>query len=174
MGAVMQWNKVFTVFFAILVSGAFIQSSVANPAPAKNGDTVSLEYTGTLSDGTVFDASSRHDGPMVFEMGAGRVIPGFEKAVTGMQVGEEKNFTIPVAEAYGESNPKLVQKVPRAEIPKDKEPQVGMGLIVEAPGGQQMRAFITEVTPKFITLDMNHPLSGKALTFQIKVVKISH
>ncbi|MBT3414019.1 MAG: peptidylprolyl isomerase, partial [Nitrospina sp.] len=78
------------------------------------------------------------------------------------------------AEAYGDANPKLVQKVPRKEIPQDREPQVGMGLIVGGSGEQQMRAFITEVTPEFITLDMNHPLAGKTLTFQIKVVKISH
>ena len=170
----MRWYKVFPVLLAVMISIAAVQSSGADPAPAQKGDKVTLEYTGTLGDGTVFDASSNHDAPMEFEVGAGRVIPGFEKAVQGMKVGEEKKFTIPIAEAYGESNPKLVQKVPRNEIPQDREPQVGMGLVVGAPGGQQMRAFITEVTPEFITLDMNHPLAGKALTFQIKVLKISH
>lgn len=173
-GGVMQRYKFFPIILAVLISGISIQSSHANPSPAKTGDKVTLEYTGTLSDGTVFDSSSKHDAPMEFEMGAGRVIPGFEKAVKGMLVGEEKKFTIPIAEAYGESNPKLIQKVPREKIPQDQEPQVGMGLIVGAPGEQPMRAFITEVTPEHVTLDMNHPLAGQALTFQIKVVKISH
>lgn len=170
----MRWYKVFPIFLAVFFSGAIIQNSDAGAASVKKGDKVTLEYTGTLSDGTVFDASSKHDSPLKFEAGAGRVIPGFDKAVMGMSVGEEKKFTIQPAEAYGESNPKLIQKVSRKEIPQDREPQVGMGLIVGGPGGQQMRAFITEVTPDFITLDMNHPLAGKALTFQIKVVKISH
>ena len=170
----MRWYKFFPIILAVLISGIHIQSSDAVPSPAKMGDKVTLEYTGTLNDGTVFDSSSKHDAPMEFEMGAGRVIPGFEKAVRGMVVGEEKKFTIPIAEAYGESNPKLIQNVPREEIPQDQEPKVGMGLIVGAPGEQQMRAFITAVTPEYITLDMNHPLAGQALTFQIKVIKISH
>ncbi len=172
----MRCFKVFSIIVAVFVSVStmVVQNSVADQAPIKNGDKVTLQYTGTLSDGTVFDASSNHDSPLEFEVGAGRVIPGFEKAVKGMKVGEEKKFTIQPAEAYGENNPELVQKVPRKEIPSDREPQVGMGLIVGAPGGQQMRAFITEVTPEFVTLDLNHPLAGKALTFQIKVVKITH
>jgi len=172
----MQWFKFSPIILAILISAfsAPMQISQANPAPVANGDKVTLEYTGSLSDGTVFDASSKHDSPMQFEVGTRRVIPGFEKAVLGMNLGEEKKFTLLPAEAYGDSNPKLIQQVPRAEIPKDREPKVGMGLLVGGPGEQQMRAFITEVTPEHITLDMNHPLAGKALTFEIKVVKISH
>jgi FKBP-type peptidyl-prolyl cis-trans isomerase 2 len=170
----MRWYKFSPLLLAALMVlfSVPIQMSHANPAAIKNGDKVSLEYTGTLSDGTVFDASSKHDSPMEFEVGAGHVIPGFEKAVTGMQMGEEKKFTLLPAEAYGDSDPKLIQKVPRSELPKDRAPQIGMGLIIGGPDEQQMRAFITEVTPEFITLDMNHPLAGKALTFQIKVVKI--
>jgi FKBP-type peptidyl-prolyl cis-trans isomerase 2 len=173
-GDAMQWYKVYPVLLALIISGFFIQSSFADPAAAKNGDKVSIEYTGTLSDGTVFDSSSKHNAPMEFEMGAGRVIPGFEKAIKGMKLGEEKKFTIPVAEAYGEANPKLIQVVPRSEIPQDHKPKVGMGILVGAPGEQPMRAFITKVTPNTITLDMNHPLAGKALTFEIKVVKITN
>jgi FKBP-type peptidyl-prolyl cis-trans isomerase 2 len=170
----MRWCKFLAIILAVFISGILIQNSDAHQTSAKAGDKVSLEYTGTLSDGTVFDSSSKHDAPLEFEVGAGRVIPGFEKAVKGMKVGEEKKFTLQPAEAYGDPNPKLIQRVPRSEIPQDKEPQVGMGLIVGAPGEQPMRAFITKVTPEAITLDMNHPLAGKALTFQIKVVKISH
>lgn len=169
----MRWGKIFPVFLTLLISIVFIQNSTADPAVAKIGDKVSIEYTGTFSDGVVFDSSSKHDAPLEFEVGAGRVIPGFEKAVKGMKVGDEKKFTLSPPEAYGDNNPKLIQKVSRSEIPQDRKPQVGMGLIVGSPGGQPMRAFITEVTADFITLDMNHPLAGKTLTFEIKVVKIS-
>ncbi|MEK9629641.1 MAG: peptidylprolyl isomerase [Nitrospinota bacterium] len=167
----MRWNKL--IIFTVLISTLGISASNLEAAGAKNGDKVTLEYTGTLNDGTVFDASSNHDTPLEFEVGGGRVIAGFDKAVKGMKVGEEKKFTIQPAEAYGELNPQLIQKVSRKELPKDREPKVGMGLIMGAPGGRQMRAIITEVTSDSITLDMNHPLAGKALTFKIKVIKIS-
>ena len=127
-----------------------------------------------LDDGTVFDASSNHDKPLQFEVGGGRVIPGFDKAVTGMRLGEEMKFTIPPAKAYGKPNPKLIKKVSRKEIPQDRKPEAGMRLVMETPEGRKMQALITEVTPEYIILDLNHPLAGKALTFQIKVIKISH
>jgi FKBP-type peptidyl-prolyl cis-trans isomerase 2 len=168
----MRWYKVIVLTILVSVFGVAIQNLEA--AGAKKGDKVTLEYTGMLSDGTVFDASSKHDKPLQFQVGGGRVIPGFDKAVTGMKLGEEKKFTIAPAEAYGEANPKLIKKVSRKEIPQDREPEVGMSLVMGTPEGRQMQALITEVTPEFIMLDLNHPLAGKALTFQIKVIKISH
>jgi len=168
----MRWYKVIVLTILISVFGVAIQNLEA--AGAKKGDKVTLEYTGTLSDGTVFDASSKHDKPLQFEVGGGRVIAGFDKAVTGMKLGEEKKFTILPAEAYGEANPKLIKKVSRNEIPQDREPEVGMSLVMGTPQGRQVQALITEVTPEYIMLDLNHPLAGKALTFQMKVIKISH
>jgi FKBP-type peptidyl-prolyl cis-trans isomerase 2 len=167
----MRWYKVFVLTILVSIFGVAIQNLEA--AGAKKGDKVTLEYTGMLSDGTVFDASSKHDKPLQFEVGGGRVIPGFDKAVTGMKLGEEKKFTIAPAEAYGEVNPKLIKKVSRKEIPQDREPEVGMSLVMGTPEGRQMQALITVVTPEYIMLDLNHPLAGKALTFQIKVIKIS-
>ena len=107
----MRWYKI--IVFTILVSlfGVSIQNIEA--AGAKKGDKVTLEYTGMLDDDTVFDASSNHDKSMQFEVGGGRVIPGFDKAVTGMKLGDEKKFTIPPAKAYGKPNPKLIKKVSR-------------------------------------------------------------
>ena len=168
----MRWYKVIAL--TVLVSLFCVSIQNLEAAGAKKGDKVTLEYTGMLGDGTVFDASSKHDKPLQFEVGGGRVIPGFDKAVTGMELGEEKKFTIAPAEAYGEVNPKLIKKVSRKEIPQDREPEVGMSLVMGTPEGRQMQALITEVTPEFIMLDLNHPLAGKALTFQIKVIKISH
>jgi FKBP-type peptidyl-prolyl cis-trans isomerase 2 len=168
----MRWCKVIVLTILVSVFGVAIQNLEA--AGAKKGDKVTLEYTGMLDDGTVFDASSKHDKPLQFEVGGGRVIAGFDKAVTGMKLGEEKKFTISPTEAYGEPNPKLIKKVSRKEIPQDRKPEVGMSLVMGTPEGRQMQALITEVTPEYIILDLNHPLAGKALTFQIKVIKISH
>ena len=168
----MRWYKVIVLTALVSVFGVAIQNLEA--ASAKKGDMVTLEYMGMLSDGTVFDASSKHDKPLQFEVGGGRVIPGFDKAVTGMDLGEEKKFTIAPADAYGEANPKLIKKVSRKEIPQDRKPEVGMSLVMGTPEGRQVQALITEVTSEYIILDLNHPLAGKTLTFQIKVIKISH
>ena len=167
----MRWYEIVVLTVLVSVFGVAIQNLEA--AGAKKGDKVTLEYTGMLSDGTVFDASSKHDKPLQFEVGGGRVISGFDKAVTGMDLGEEKKFTIAPADAYGEANPKLIKKVSRKEIPQDRKPEVGMTLVMGTPEGRQVQALITEVTPEYIILDLNHPLAGKALTFQVKVIKIS-
>jgi FKBP-type peptidyl-prolyl cis-trans isomerase 2 len=168
----MRWYQVIVLTALVSVFVVAIQNLEA--AGAKKGDKVTLEYTGMLSNGTVFDASSKHDKPLQFEVGGGRVIAGFDKAVTGMKRGEEKKFTIAPADAYGDANPKLIKKVSRKEIPQDRKPEVGMSLVMGTPEGRQMQALITEVNPEFIMLDLNHPLAGKALTFLIKVIKISH
>ena len=167
----MRWYKI--IVFTILISLFSVSMQNIEAASAKKGDKVTLEYTGMLDDGTVFEASSNHDEPLQFEVGGGRVISGFDKAVTGMDLGEEKKFTIAPADAYGEANPKLIKKVSRKEIPQDRKPEVGMTLVMGTPEGRQVQALITEVTPEYIILDLNHPLAGKALTFQVKVIKIS-
>ncbi|MEC7640915.1 MAG: peptidylprolyl isomerase [Nitrospinota bacterium] len=170
----MLLNKYFLLWLAAMVSVLLVSSgnSGADPSGVKKGKKVSLEYTGTLSDGTVFDSSSRHNTPLQFEVGSGAVIPGFNEAVMGMKVGDKKTFTIQPAVAYGEVNPNLIQKISRKKLPPNGTPQVGMSLIV-GPPGQQMRARITEVQTDLITLDFNHPLAGKVLTFDIKLLEIS-
>ncbi len=139
--------------------------------PIKDGDTIKIDYTGTLDDGTVFDSSADHDQPLEFTVGTGQVIPGFEDAVRGMEVGEEKTFRIEADEAYGEINPDLTQSFPRSILQCDTEVEIGMILMLGTSDGQQMPAMITEVTDETITLDINHPLAGQALTFSIKVLE---
>ncbi len=139
-----------------------------------NGDKVKLEYKGTLEDGTVFDCSETHGAPLEFEMGAGQVIPGFEDAVKGMEKGEEKTFSLEPADAYGEHNPELIKDVPRDQIPAEQEPEPGMMLITELPNGARLPAVITEVTEDTVTIDLNHPLAGKVLTFEIKIVDVNN
>ena len=134
-----------------------------------------MEYKGSLEDGTVFDSSKNHDKPFQFVVGSGRVIPGFDKAVTGMKLMEEKTITLQPEEAYGETNQKLIHKILRSGLPAEPEPKPGMGLMMGGgPAGAPKRATITEVTEKHIVIDMNHPLAGEALTFAIKLIKISN
>ena len=121
----------------------------------------------------MFDSSKNHDKPLQFIVGSGQVIPGFDKAVLGMKVYEEKRIRLEPAEAYGEINQKLTHKILRSELPPKPEPKPGMGLMMEILGSQR-KAMITEVTKDHIVIDINHPLAGKALTFAIKLVKVSH
>ena len=136
---------------------------------AKTGDSVKIHYTGTLDDGTQFDSSAGRD-PLAFELGSGQVIPGFDKAVDGMTVGESKSVNIPADDAYGPHHLQLVQEVPKNALPSDLEPAEGMGLQAEGPDGQAVNLVITAVLDESITVDGNHPLAGKALNFDIKLV----
>jgi len=143
--------------------------------PIKQGDKVKVDYTGTLEDGSVFDTSEGKQ-PLEFEVGSGQLIKGFDTAVVGMEKGEEKEIKLQPAEAYGEPNPQLTQKVPKDKLPTPPDGQeikAGMMLAVGMPNGQQMPAKIVEVTDNEITIDLNHPLAGKALTFKIKVVEVT-
>lgn len=140
-------------------------------AEAKSGDTVRIHYTGTLGDGTQFDSSAGRD-PLEFALGGGQVIPGFDSAVTGMSVGDQKTVTIDPDDAYGQRHDKLVQQVPRDTLPEDIDPAVGMQLQSQSPDGQIMNLVIVEIAEESITLDANHPLSGQALTFAIELVEI--
>ncbi len=148
-------------------------------AQAKTGDKVRVHYTGRLEDGTVFDSSDCHEGecgcengPLEFTIGEGQVIPGFERAVVGMIPGDEKTVTIPVADAYGERVDAMVAEVPRTELPADLTPEVGMQLEVTQHDGSSFPVLITEVTDTAVTIDANHPLAGRALIFDLRLVEI--
>jgi peptidylprolyl isomerase len=140
-------------------------------AQAKKGDSVKIHYTGRLDDGTVFD-SSREREPLEFTLGAGMVIPGFDDAITGMKVGEEKSTSIPVDEAYGPRRDDLLISVPTERLPDDMEPQVGQQLQMQTGDGQTFVAAVTRVGEDEVVLDANHPLAGKDLTFDIELVEI--
>jgi len=138
---------------------------------AKNGDTVQVHYTGKLSDGTVFDSSAERE-PLEFKLGEDQMIPGFEKAVRGMKVGEKKTVTIPAKDAYGTRNNNLVEEASRQELPNGFEPKVGGQLQGTHTDGTTRIYTITKVTDTTVTLDANHPLAGKDLTFEIELVAI--
>jgi len=137
----------------------------------EEGNTVKVHYTGKLKDGQVFDTSEERE-PIEFEIGAGQMIPGFEKAVVGMEKDESKTVEIESDEAYGDVNDELFLEVPKSELPDNIDPEVGMQLQVQQQEGQQIPVQITEVKDSSITLDANHPLAGKDLVFDIKVVDI--
>jgi len=140
------------------------------PEQAKNGDTVRVHYTGRLEDGSIFDSSADGE-PLEFEVGSGQVITGFDQGVQGMNVGEKKTVEIEADEAYGQPNDALRQEVARESINLDVEPEVGQSLVLQLPDGNQIPVAIVEVTKDTITLDANHPLSGKKLIFDIERVQ---
>ena len=138
---------------------------------AKSGDTVKIHYTGTLDDGTQFDSSAGRE-PLEFKLGSGQVIPGFDKAVNGMAVGESKEVNIAPEDAYGPRHEQMIQEVPRSALPPDLTPEVGVGLQARGQDGQAIDLTVTAVNEESITVDGNHPLAGKALNFAIELVSI--
>ncbi len=138
----------------------------------EKGDKVKVDYIGTLEDGTIFDKSEDHGEPMEFTVGEGQLIPGFEEAVIGMEIGDEKEINLKAEEAYGEHNPELVREVPRDQFPEGEEIAEEMMVIIGLPNGMQVPALIKEIKDDEVILDLNHPLAGKDLTFQIKLVDI--
>jgi len=138
---------------------------------ANSGDTVAVHYTGTLEDGAVFDSSAGRD-PLEFEIGKGQVVPGFEAAVMGMKKGDKKSATIPAEQAYGSARDELIFKLGRDQVPADTDVAVGQTLALRSPDNREFPVAVTEITDEHITLDANHPLSGKTLIFQIEVVSI--
>ena len=140
---------------------------------AKIGDKVKVEYIGTLEDGTVFDSSEKHNAPLEFEVGSGHIIKGFDNAVVGMSVGEEKEITLTPNEAYGEYNPELLKDIPKEVFPQDQTLQKGMVFMLNLPSGQQVPARISEIKDQEVTIDLNPPLAGKTLKFKIKLLAIA-
>lgn len=138
---------------------------------AKDGNTVKVHYTGKLDDDTIFDTSVERE-PLEFTIGAGQIIPGFEGAVREMQVGQVKTITIPAEEAYGPHNEDMVMVVERDKLPENLNPVVGQRLQKQQEDGNTAVIVVTDFSDTTITLDANHPLAGKALTFEIELVEM--
>jgi FKBP-type peptidyl-prolyl cis-trans isomerase 2 len=137
----------------------------------KSGDTVAIHYTGTLLDGTTFDSSEGRD-PLEFVVGSGQIIPGLDVALPGMAVGDKKKVQIACTDAYGPINPEMRQAVPREGIPAEIPLEVGLQLQMQTPSGQPMPVVVVELDEATVTLDANHPLAGKDLTFDIELMRI--
>ena len=141
-------------------------------AKVKDGDTVKVHYTGKLKDGSIFDSSVDRE-PLAFTMGAGMMIPGFEKGVMGMALNEEKTIKIEPADAYGEFREDMIVEIPKTQLPPDMEVKVGMELVSQGENGQQFPVTVKEVKSESIVIDANHQLAGQELTFEISLVEIS-
>lgn len=141
-------------------------------AQAKTGDTVKVHYTGKLDDGTIFDTSVQRE-PLQFTIGEGQLIADFEQAVVGMNPGESKIIQIPAHKAYGPHREEMVLVVDRNQFPDDVEPKVDQQLQVQQASGETFVVKVTDVSESSVTLDANHPLAGKDLTFDINLTEIA-
>jgi FKBP-type peptidyl-prolyl cis-trans isomerase 2 len=135
-----------------------------------NGSSVSVNYTGRLEDGTIFD-TSLHEGrtPLTATLGQGQLIPGFENGLMGMSVGEKKTIEINPSDAYGEVNPQMMSEVPLTQVPSGVK--VGDQLQGQNQYGP-VNVVVKEVKDDSVILDMNHPLAGKKLIFDLEVVSV--
>ena len=136
---------------------------------AEVGDTVQVHYKGTLEDGATFDSSEDRD-PLEITIGNGQILPGVESALTGMAEGDTKKVTLDAEDAFGVHNPELVQNVERERIPAEIELEVGAMLQVTDETGNPLRLVVVAINDNDVTLDANHPLAGKALTFELTLV----
>jgi peptidylprolyl isomerase len=168
-------KKLLTLVFGLLLLPGILMISACGGSggesvPVKEGDTVKVEYTGTLADGSQFDSNAGGD-PLTFTVGQHQMIAGFEKAVVGMKLGQEKQVTIPPAEAYGERQDNLVFEMGRDRLAAGLNPKVGDSLTLSA-SGQNLNVTVTGITATSITVDANHSLAGKTLTFKLKILEI--
>ncbi len=155
----------------IILPGVMLATGCSGMVKAKNGDTVKVHYTGTLEDGTVFDTSVERE-PLEFTLGQGQLIPGFEQAVIGMKIGDLKTINIPADQAYGPHRDDLILVIERGQLPEDLDPKVGQQLQMMQADGSIITVIIIEISETTVTIDANHPLVGKNLTFEIELVEI--
>lgn len=164
-------------------------------AQAKNGDTVVVQYTGRLADGTVFDSTfedtdscadgcdtSEHDsgdcgcgcgsGPFEFRLGGPELFPQIHEALIGMAPGEKKTITILAEDAFGEYDNEKVFTVPRTDLPEDLDPEVGDELVLANEEDEELGVVVVEKEDDSITFDANHPLAGEDLTYDVELLDL--
>ncbi len=138
----------------------------------QTGDTVKVNYTGRLLDGTVFDSSEGRE-PIEFKVGDGHLIQDFEQAVLGMNPGDTKKVQIEASNAYGQRKDELIFIVPRAQLPEGIDPQVNQAYQLQSSDGQNVAVLVTEAGAESVTFDGNHPLAGKDLEFDIELIEVA-
>ena len=138
---------------------------------ARMNDKVKVHYSGTLSDGTVFDSSLERE-PFEFTIGQGMVIPGFEKGIIGMSEGDSRMVSITSDDAYGPYRDDLVGVIDKSRKPENIDLEIGMVLQMRSPEGSVTNVTVKDIGDEGITLDLNHPLAGKDLVFEIKLMEV--
>lgn len=141
-------------------------------AGIQQGDVVQVHYTGKLKSGEVFDSSQGKE-PLELKIGEGKIIPGFEKELIGMEQGEKKTFDLQPEEAFGDRRDELVHTIERKQVPPDLNLEVGMQLALEGQGKEPIPAQVVDLSETTVTLDTNHPLAGKSLVFEVDVVEVN-
>ncbi len=137
----------------------------------EKGRVVDIDYSLHLGDGNVVDQSEPGE-PLSYLHGEGEIVPGLETALEGAEVGDRKQVVVAAADGYGEHDPSGVQRVPRQAFPADFQPQVGMELSAQGPDGDEVAFVIQQVEPDAVTIDLNHPLAGKTLHFDVTVREV--
>lgn len=135
------------------------------------GKKVKVHYTGTLDDGTKFDSSIDRGEPLEFVCMAGQMIPGFDKAVESMNVGDTITVHLEPSEAYGERSEEAIQTIPLANIPGAEDLPVGETVFLQGPNGQPFPAKVAAMDDTTVTFDMDHELAGKPLNFEIELLE---
>jgi len=137
----------------------------------KKGSIVTLHYVAKLEDGQVLESTSGRD-PIKFKVGSGEVLKGLDESVIGLKKGDKVEITIPPEKGFGPWRDDLLKKIPRSALKGDSEPKVGMIVELKSELGGSIPAIITEVTEKTITIDLNHPLAGQTLKFEVEIIDV--
>jgi len=161
------------VVFVILLLSSIMMFKLLSPEEkvVGIGDTIRVDYTGTFEDGTQFDSSVDRQ-PLKFVVGAGQTIPGFDNGVMGMKIGEERDVKIQPNDAYGDVNPEAIREISRDQINTDEKIEIGMLITLTTGIGQELPGRVTKISNETLTVDMNHPLAGRVLNFNIKLIEI--
>jgi peptidylprolyl isomerase len=138
----------------------------------ENGKFVQIEYTGTFDNGEIFDTNVGMD-PLEFQVGSGSIISGLDSGLIGMIIAEEKDITVAPEDAYGDYNEEFVLTVPLSEMRANFEPEPGMVISIQMENGNLIPARVTDISDDNVILDLNHPLAGKTLHFNVKVIDIN-
>ncbi len=136
-----------------------------------NGNVVGIDYSLHLGDGQIVDASAPGE-PLTYLHGEGQIVPGLELALEGLGVGDRKQVVVGPADGYGDHDPRGIQEVPRGAFPAGFEPKAGMELTAEGPSGEPVPFVIREVRPETVLIDLNHPLAGKTLHFDVTIREV--
>lgn len=155
-----------------MVLAGWMSVSFAEDALVAAGKKIKMDYTLTVNNEQVETSVGKQ--PLEFVDGDHSIIPGLEKGIEGMRVGEEKTITVEPKDAYGEADPKLFKELPKISMPANAQPKVGMVLQAQDPNGESFPAIISAIKDDKVLLDFNHPLAGKQLTFKIKILGIEN
>jgi FKBP-type peptidyl-prolyl cis-trans isomerase SlyD len=164
------FHSVLLMALALLWSSIVFAQAGKGETMVKDGATVSLEYTLSGEDGKVIESNKGKE-PLRFVDGRSQIIPGLEKALEGMKAGGEKKVTVKPEDAYGPFDPNAYREVPKENIPADSLKE-GMTLFAKNAEGEMFPVRVKEVKDKTVVIDMNHPLAGKTLVFDVKIIDV--